>query len=75
MDKIGIYTDGAGEFLVIETPSEIQFELSDEGRKLLVAGNKLQQPSVKINIRNLLPGRYLLKINYEGLTLYQHIEL
>jgi len=75
MDKIGIYTDPEGEFLVIETPSEIQFELSDEARRLLVAGNKLQQPSVKINIKNLQPGKYLLKITYEGMSLYQRIEL
>jgi len=75
MDKIGIYTDEAGEFLVIETPSEIQYELSDDNRKLLVAGNKLQQPSVRINISHLQPGSYLLKINYDGLTLYRRIEL
>ena len=75
MDKIGIYTDSAGEFLIIETPSEIQFELSDAARKLLVTGNKLQQPYVRINIKNLLPGNYLLKINYEGLTLYQRISI
>ncbi len=75
MDKIGIYTDSAGEFLIIETASELQFELSDAARKLLVAGNKLQQPSIKINIKNLLPGNYLLKINYDGLTLYQRISI
>ncbi len=75
MEKIGIYTDATGEFLIIETPFELQFELSDAARKLLIAGNKLQQPIVKINIKSLLPGKYLLKINYEGLTLYQRIDL
>ena len=75
MHKIGIHTDEAKSLLIIETPSELQFELRDGNDKLLVTGNKLHQPSVSINIKRLAKGTYTLKINVDGQQVYKTVEL
>ena len=75
MDKINLYTQEEGAYLIIETALELQFELRDENRKLIMTGNKLQQPAVKLDIRQLVRGKYLLRLDYEGLTIFKWIDL
>ncbi len=75
MQKIGIRTDPARSLLIIETPSELQFELRDSTGKLLVTGNKLRQLSISINIKRLPKGTYTLHITVDGEQIYKTIEL
>jgi hypothetical protein len=75
MQRIGIYIDPSGSSLVIETSSELQFELRDGNDKLLITGNKLGQPSVSINIKRLAKGSYTLKLYVEGQHVYKSIEI
>ena len=75
MHKIGIYIDPTRSFLIIETPSALQFELRDGAGKLLITGNKLRQPSVSISIKRLSPGAYTLMLIVDGEHVYKTIEL
>lgn len=75
MYKIGIHVDTAKSLLVIETSAELEFELRDSKGNLLVTGNKLQQPSVSINIKRLPKGTYRLALNIDGEQVYKAIEL
>jgi len=75
MNKIGIYTDPSKTFLIIETRAELAFELLDHNEKLLITGNKLQQPSISINIKRLPKGSYTLRISIDGERVYKTIEL
>ena len=75
MHKIGIYIDPSKSFLIIETPAELAFELRDSNEKLLVAGNKLKQPSVSISIKRLGKGNYTLKLTIDDQEVYKTIEL
>jgi len=75
MQKIGISIDTQNSLLVIETPGEFQFELRDSEGKLLITGNKLQQPSISINIKRLAKGSYQLIITIYGEKVVKTIEL
>jgi len=75
MHRIGIYIDPSGSFLIIETPSALQFELRDSNDKLLITGNKLRQPSLSISIKRLIKGSYTLKITIDGEVVSKTIEL
>ncbi|HVX48783.1 MAG TPA: T9SS type A sorting domain-containing protein [Chitinophagaceae bacterium] len=75
MQKISIYTNASHTLLIIDTPVELKFELRDNNGKLLVTGNKLNQPSIAVNIQRLTKGAYLLTIFMEGETLQKKLDL
>ena len=75
MNKIGIYTDPSKTILTIETPAELAFELLDNNEKLLITGNKKQQPNKKNNKKQQPKGSYTLRIVIDGERVYKTIEL